>query len=293
NYLTLVLSDASGQMIGRVWEDAQAVAEQISDGQVVKLEGDVDVYLQHAQIRVLQIRPARPEEYDRRDFLPSSKRDPQQMLQELVSYRDLVTEPHLAALVDEFYADPGFQAGFAEAPASPRVHHAYLGGLLEHTLNVLQLCSTVLTLYSSLDASLLVVGAMLYQVGKVRELRWQMDLDYTDEGRLIGDIVLTNEMVSAAIQRVPDFPPELAMRLRHMIAAQNGRYEWGSPRQPQTLEAIVLHQLEDLDSQVNRFATILEAREPDTPWTEYDRLLGRQLYGSPGNPGGDGGGREL
>jgi 3'-5' exoribonuclease len=282
-YLTLVLGDASGQLIGRVWEDAQATAAEIADGQVVKLEGEVDVYLDRTQIRVLRIRPARPDEFDRRDFLPSSDRDPNQMLAELTPYRDLIQEPHLQVLVNEFFTDRSFLEQFAESPASSQVHHAYLGGLIEHTLNVLQIAATVLTLYPALDASLLVAAALLYQVGKVREMRWDMDLDYTAEGRLIGDILLSDEMVAAAIARQPDFPPELALRLRHCIAAQNGRYEWGSPRQPQTLEAIALHQIEDLDSQINRFAGLLQSRPPAEPWTAYDRQLGRQLYG-PINP---------
>lgn len=285
-YLTLVLSDASGQLVGRVWEDAQAVAEQISDGQVVKLEGEVDVYLERVQVRVLRVRPARADEYDRRDFLPSSRRDPQEMLSELSSYRALITEAHLAALVDEFFTDRDFLATFAEAPATPEVHHAYLGGLLEHTLNVLQLCSTLMTLYPAIDPNLLVAGAFLYQVGKVRELQWQMGMEYSDEGRLVGDILLSAEMIDTALRRVPDFPPELAVRLRHLVAAQNGRYEWGSPRQPQTLEAIALHHIEALDSQVNRFASLLEARALDEPWTPFDRLLGRQLFGPLPETGG-------
>jgi 3'-5' exoribonuclease len=284
-YLTLVLSDASGQMVGRVWEDAQAVAEQVGEGQVVKLEGEVDVYLERTQVRVLRVRPAREGEYDRRDFLPSSKRDPQDMLSELASYKGIITEPHLAALVDEFFTDRDFLTAFAEAPATPEVHHAYLGGLLEHTLNVLQLCSTVMTLYPAIDPNLLIAGVFLYQVGKVREMQWQMGMDYSDEGRLVGDILLTAEMIDTALRRQPDFPPELAVRLRHLVAAQNGRYEWGSPRQPQTLEAIVLHQVEALDSQVNRFASLLEARALDEPWTPFDRLLGRQLYGPPAQGG--------
>ncbi len=284
NFLTLVLSDASGQLIGRVWEDAETVAGEVGEGQVVKIDGEVDVYLERTQIRVVRIRPARPDEFDRRDFLPSGPRDPQQLLAELPAYRDLIAEPHLQALVDGFLADRDFMQAFAEAPASPQVHHAYLGGLLEHTLNVLQLCASLLTLYPALDASVLIAGAFLYQAGKVRELRWEMDLDYTDEGRLVGDILLSDELVAAAIRRQPDFPLELGMRLRHLIAAQNGRYDWGSPRQPQTLEAIALHQVEDLDSQVNRFATLLAARAPGESWTAYDRLLGRSLYGPAPEP---------
>ncbi len=284
NYLTLILSDVSGQIVGRVWEDAQAVAEQINAGQVVKLEGEADTYLDRIQVRVFRVRPARQEEFDRRDFLPSSKRDPQEMLAELAGYRDLITEPHLRALVDVFFGDPAFKSTFAQAPGSRQVHHAYLGGLLEHTLQVLQLCTTVITIYPAIDPSLLISGAFLIQVGRMREFTWEMNLEYSDEGRLIGHIVLADEMVMDAIHRVPDFPTDLALRLRHILVSHHGRYEWGSPRQPQTLEAIALHQIEDLDSQINRFVLLLENRPRDETWTEYDALLGRHLYGGSDQP---------
>jgi len=280
-YLTLILSDASGQMVGRVWEDAQAVADQLKEGQVVKLEGDVDTYLDRQQVRVLRVRPAKPAEFDRRDYLPSSKRDPAEMLAELDSFRALITTPPLRALVDHFFTDPSFLADFAQAPASQQVHHAYLGGLLEHTLQVLQLCAAVITSYPLVDSSLLVSGAFLYEIGKLREYQWEMDLNYSDEGRLIGHIVLTDEMVTEALRAIPDFPAELALRLRHLLIAHHGRYEWGSPRQPQTLEAVVLHHIEDLDNQINRFTQLLENRPVETAWTDYDTLLGRQLYGGP------------
>ncbi|MCL4560511.1 MAG: OB-fold nucleic acid binding domain-containing protein [Chloroflexi bacterium] len=277
-YLTLILADAAGQIIGRVWEDAQSAAEQIQEGMVVKVEGEVDKYMDRLQVRVLRVRPARENEYDRRDFLPAGSRDPAEMLAELDDLRQQISNPHLRRLVDTFFGDPEFRARFSQAPASTQVHHAYLGGLLEHTLQVLHLSKTVIALYPKIDPNLLLAGAFLYEIGKVREFKWEMELEYSNEGRLLGHIVLADEMVSEAIRKIPDFPAELALRLRHMLVAHHGRYEWGSPRRPQTLEAIALHHIEDLDTQVNRFEAILEHSEPDAPWTPYDRLLGRQLY---------------
>jgi 3'-5' exoribonuclease len=166
-----------------------------------------------------------------------------------------------------------------QAPAARRVHHAYLGGLLEHLVDVLTLCDTVISLYPGLNADLLRAGALLHDVGKLREYDWSRDIEYTDEGRLIGHIVIGVELVSDAIQHIPDFPEDLRLRVRHMLVSQHGRHEWGSPIRPQTLEAIALHHVENLSAQVNRFHSLLAARrEPGAAWTMYDRLLGRQLY---------------
>jgi len=278
HYLTLILSDRSGQRLARVWEDAPAISETIAEGQVVKVEGELETFQERQQVRVLRIRPAREDEYDPRDFLPASSRDPAEMLAEIDAFRAQIGEPHLRALVDAFYEDKDFLTKFSTAPGSTRVHHAYLGGLLEHILQVLKVCHTVLDLYPQVNTDLLLSGALLYEIGKLREFEWKLDLAYTDEGRLLGHILLTDEMVNATIARIPGFPEELALRLRHMLAAHHGRYEWGSPRKPQTLEAIALYHIVDLDAQINRFQSLLEKRPPETAWTPYDRLLGRQLF---------------
>jgi 3'-5' exoribonuclease len=159
------------------------------------------------------------------------------------------------------------------------VHHAYLGGLLEHISDVLSLCDTVLELYPELNADLLRTGALLHDVGKLREYAWEKDIDYTDEGRLIGHVVLGDEMVAHVLAHLADFPEALSLRVRHMLVSHHGRYEWGSPARPQTLEAIALHQIENLSAQVSRFRSLLAARrEPGEAWTDFDRMLGRQLY---------------
>jgi 3'-5' exoribonuclease len=224
------------------------------------------------------MRPAKSSEYDRRDLLPSSERDPEELLAQVQGYIEQIDNPHLRALVDHFYTDPNFLDQFRQAPAAQRVHHAYLGGLLEHTVEVLVVCKTVLGLYPQIDASLLLAGALLHDIGKLREYTWDLEIDYSDEGRLVGHVVMTDEMVSTALQSLPDFPEELALRLRHMLLSHHGRYEWGSPRRPMTLEAITLHHVEDLDAQVNRFQLLLQGRPTGELWTPYDRLLGRPLY---------------
>lgn len=282
-FLTLVLSDRSGQLIARVWEQAEETYEDLLEGEVIKLDGEVELYNERLQIRVLRVRPASPDEYDLRDLLPSSPRPPEEMLSELTIYLDQINSPYLSQLVGFFFGDPEFLRRFSQAPAAKIVHHAYLHGLLEHTLEILRIAATVLELYPQIDSDLLYTGILLHDLGKVREFDWGLDIDYTNEGRLLGHVVITDEMVSAAIQSLPDFPPELAQRLRHMLLAHHGRYEWGSPRRPKTLEAIALHQIENLSAQLNRFHLLLEKRPFDKEWTDYDRLLRRQLYGGGGD----------
>lgn len=282
-YLTLIFSDRSGQLLGRVWEGAEDVDAEVMQGDVIKLDGEVETYLERIQIRVLRIRPASQGEYDIRDMLPSSNKDPEEMLNAMRTYIEQIGNPHLSALVDAFYGNDEFLQLFIQAPAARRIHHAYIHGLLEHTLELLDLADTVLTLYPQIDSDLLLAGILLHDVGKVREYSWELDIDYTNEGRLVGHIVMADEMIAEAIRQIADFPETLALTLRHMVLSHHGRYEWGSPRRPKTIEAIALHHLENLSAQVNRFALLIEKRPQGEEWTKYDRLLRRQLYS-----GGDG-----
>ena len=278
-FLTLVLADRTGEILARVWEDAPTVAATFEQGQVVKVLGEVEEYLGRWQVIVEKIRPAKPDEYDLADMLPATERDVDEMLAAVRATMEEIENPHLRALVAHFFEDEEFVARFSRAPAARRIHHAYLGGLLEHTVEVVTLCRALLEVYPEIHRDLLLTGALLHDVGKVAEFEYETDINYSDEGRLLGHIVTSDRMVSEGIATIPDFPAELALRLRHMILSHHGRYEWGSPRRPKTLEAVALHHVENLDAQVNRFYRILASRrEPEKPWTEYDTLLRRYLY---------------
>lgn len=277
-YLTLILGDRSGQLLARVWENAEDADNQLSKGAVVKVDGEAETYLDRLQIRVFRVRPADPQEYDLRDMLPTSPKDPQEMVAELQTHLDRVSHPHMRALLEHFFADQTFLDLFSQAPAARRMHHAYLGGLLEHILEMLALTSTVLELYPQIDADLLLTGVLLHDIGKLREYQWQTDIDFSDEGRLLGHIVMADEAVSAALAQLPNFPAELALRLRHMLLAHHGSRKRGSPRRPKTLEAIALHHIKELSAQTNRFHLLLRDRPPQEHWTAYDTMLRRQLY---------------
>lgn len=277
-FLTLLLSDSTGSVLARVWEGAPELAEMFQQGDMVKVQGDVEMYMDRLQIIVHKLRQAAPDEYDLRDFQPTTGKNIDEMAEAVRGVVGRIQNPHLSALVRRFYDDAEFIRLFTAAPAARRVHHAYIGGLLEHTAGVLAICDTLLRLYPQIDADLLLTGALLHDIGKVREYDWETDIEYTDEGQLVGHISLGDEMVAAAIAAMDGFPEELSLRVRHMILSHHGRYEWGSPRRPQTLEAMALHQIEELDAQVNRFQGLLAHRPEGEPWTPYDRLLGRSLY---------------
>ncbi|MGC8947151.1 MAG: 3'-5' exoribonuclease YhaM family protein [Anaerolineae bacterium] len=278
-FLTLILSDRTGEILARLWEGAPEVDRRLESRQIVKVLGRVEEYLGQQQIIVEKIRPAKEEEYDLADMIPATERNVAQMLEEVRAAIAEVENPHLRALLSSFFDDPEFVARFSQAPAARRVHHAYLGGLLEHTVEVISLSRHLLTLYPQIHRDLLLTGVLLRDIGKIREYTWEMGIEYSDEGRLLGHVVMSLEMVDRVLEGMPDFPPDLALRLRHMIVSHHGQYEWGSPRQPHTLEAAALHFVENLSAQVNRYQRLIATRrDPSKPWTEYDPLLGRYLY---------------
>jgi 3'-5' exoribonuclease len=278
-FLTLMLADRTGQILARVWEGAPALAETFALDDLVKVSADVNEYRGRPQLIIQRLRRATEDEVDLSDFLAATTRDTSAMLAEVTAAVGSLRNPHLAALVREFFDNPDFVTTLAQAPASRRLHHAYLGGWLEHLTQMLALGQVVAALHPELDGELLLAGTLLLSVGKLREHTWTRDIDYTAAGQLLGQVVLGDETVAAAIARQPDFPPELALRVRHMLVGHRGRYEWGAPRPPMTLEAIALHHIDSLNTQVSRFRDLLTARrEPGQPWTGFDRLLGRQLY---------------
>jgi 3'-5' exoribonuclease len=278
-FLSLILADRTGEIIARVWDDAPAVAETFAEGEIIKVAADVGEYQGRTQLIVQKLRRAEAEEYDLGDFQAATQRDVAAMLAGVQSAARSLGNPHLGALVSRFYDDSDFVARLSRAPAARRVHHAYVGGLLEQLSDMLALADGVLALYPDLNADLLRAGILLHGVGKTAEFTVAGDIDQTDAGRLLGHIVLGDEQVAAAIAEIEGFPDELGLRVRHMLVSQHGKLEWGSPRQPQTLEALILYHLEDLTAQVNRFRGLLERpRAAGQSWTEYNRLLGRQLY---------------
>ncbi len=278
-YLRMNIVDRTGSIEARVWENAEEIAAWLQDAALVKIEAEVEQFQERLQVRVLRIRPAAEDECDHADMLAATKRDVDAMMQEIDASIEAIQVESLKYLLQQFFGEASFRQAFASAPAARRIHHAYLGGLLEHTYEILQLSRPLLELYPEINRDLLVAGILLHDVGKLREFQWELDIEYSDEGRLLGHVVPGAEMVATAAKRLEAFPEELSIRLQHMILSHHGRYEWGSPRRPKTLEAVALHHLENLDGQVNRFHCLMAtAKQQGRSWTEYDYLLGRSLY---------------
>ncbi len=289
-YLTIRLMDKSGEVDAKVWDNADQVAARFERNDFLAITAKASVYLGKMQLVVSELRRLPEEQVELADFLPETESDIRQMESELHSLVTSLENDWLRRLLESFLADPAFLARYRMAPAAKGMHHVYLGGLLEHSLAVARLVDAMVPLYNGLDRDLLVAGALLHDVGKVREMAYSRSFDYTDEGKLLGHITIGVEMVHERIMGIPGVPPELAMLLKHMLLSHHGQYEYGSPKRPKTVEATVLSYLDDLDSKINGIRThIRREGEPQGNWTSYHRLYDRYYYldGRNGAEGGD------
>ncbi len=279
-YLTLVLADRTGEVSAVMWDGVEEASTELAEGVVVKVQGLLGTYQRERQITLTRLRKATPQEITLEEYLPRSAQDPAALLTRLREAVDGMREPYLKRLLGDLLADETFVAAFASAPAAKAIHHAVLGGLLEHTVSVVGLCRLLADYYPAVDRDVLVAAAILHDVGKVRELHWDRVFDYTDAGRLLGHITLGALLVEERIHAIPAFPDPLAQRLLHCILSHHGELEWGSPKRPKTLEALVLHYAEDLDGKVNSFLGFSQSHpDPQHPgWTQFNRALDRYLY---------------
>ncbi|UCH34606.1 MAG: HD domain-containing protein [Armatimonadota bacterium] len=278
-YLSLVLGDRTGDIAGRVWDNAEALAERFEEGDLVAVTGRVETYQDQAQLIIADLVKCPSDQVRPEDFLPQAERSPDEMLQELVKVCKAVRDSGLRKLLASFFADAEFADKFKTCPGAKMIHHAYIGGLIEHTLNVVKICDNVCGIYPQLDRDLLIAGALLHDIGKVREYSYDTSIETTDEGNLIGHIANGHQMVQEAMAKIPELSPGVRLQVAHLVVTHHGEPEMGAPKAPMTKEACALHYAENLDAQVNRFLSIM-ARETGRGrnWTEYDRLLKRRLF---------------
>ena len=278
-YLALELVDRSGRIDARMWDGVGRYKGSFSEKDYVAVSGRVDKYRDQLQVVVNSLRRCDDDEVDAEDFLRVVETDRVALEGELRSAAEETRDPHLRALLLAFLNDPAFMRRFTTAPAAKNYHHPYLGGLLEHTATTVRICRIVCDLYPDVDRDLLVAAAMLHDIGKVEELEYDRAIDYTDAGRFLGHLLLSDEMIRERIAGLPAFPPDLAMRMRHAVLSHHGELEWGSPKRPKTLEAVVLHHVDNLDAKVNSFREIVaRAGVSDSPWTDMRNLFKRPLY---------------
>lgn len=278
-YMTLRLMDKSGEIEGRVWDNVDQLAATFDKDDFVAVRSKASVYLGKMQLIISELVRVPEDKVNLADFLPESDRSIAEMESELRALVDTFSDQHLKALMKAFFDDPSFMELYRTAPAAKGMHHVYLGGLLEHSLAVSRLVDAVVPLYADLNRDLLIAGALLHDVGKVREMTYLRSFDYTDEGKLIGHITIGVEMLQERILNIPGFPPELGMLLKHMLLSHHGQYEYGSPKRPKTVEATILNYLDDLDSKINGIRThIRKESENHGRWTSYHRLYDRYFY---------------
>jgi 3'-5' exoribonuclease len=278
-YLNLRLKDKTGEVDGKIWENAAELDQRFKRGDIVHVEGRAIHYKNALQITVSDIKAIPLEETNPADYLPSTQKDPEAMFHELMGFVDKMKNKHLQELLRRFFENEETADLFKKAPAAKGFHHIYLGGLLEHTLSVTRLLEKTAEHYPELDSDLLIAGGILHDIGKIREFSFHQIIEYSDEGRLIGHIVMGVEMVDKKIAELDNFPAQLALELRHIILSHHGEFEFGSPKRPKTLEALVVHYIDDMDAKFNAFKTFMkEASDKDSDWTPYNRLLERYLY---------------
>jgi 3'-5' exoribonuclease len=278
-YLTLKLMDKSGEVDAKVWDNADEVATFFDKNDFLHVHAKASIYLGKMQLILSSLKRVPEESVELADFLPETDRDINLMVEELRALVASLADPDLKRLLNAFFEEPELLAQYRVAPAAKGMHHVYLGGLLEHSLAVAKLVDAMVPLYEGLNRDLLVAGALLHDVGKVREMTYLRAFDYSDEGKLIGHITIGVEMVQQRISALPGFPVELGMLLKHMLLSHHGQYEYGSPKRPKTMEATILNYLDDLDSKINGIRTHIR-KEPDNPsrWTSYHRLYDRYFF---------------
>jgi len=278
-YIALNLSDKTGMIKGRVWDNAEKLDSGFDQGDVVFLKSFSVLYQGDMQLNVHAINRIVAADVDLRDFMPASSIDPEQGCADIQAFIATVSDPHLCRLLELIFEDERIVSAFKQAPAAKSIHHDCLGGLIEHTLSVTRIADMLAGHYATVNRDLLLAGAMLHDIGKIYELSFERSFDYTDEGRLIGHIVLGMELISDIIKLVPDFPAQKAMLIKHMILSHHGQLEFGSPKRPKTPEALLLSYIDDIDAKMCTFTQFIEKEQrPETNWTGYHRLFNRYLY---------------
>lgn len=279
-FLALTIMDATGEIAGRVWENAERYLDSCPPGATIRVKAQAQAYRGVLQLRVDHLEKCEVPPEEMGALIPATSGDIPTMAAELLRLAKSIDNAPLRRLVLAFFTDREIFALFKKAPAAKYMHHACLGGLLEHTLGVTKTAAAVCTLYPKVDRSLLLAGAMLHDIGKLIEFNYEtIPYDYSSRGRLVGHMVLGIEMIQEKIAGLPGFPEESATHLQHLILAHHGRHEFGSPSLPMMLEAFVLNFIDDLDAKIDYITGLARKIEgADYQWTEYQRNLERFLY---------------
>ncbi|GBD91843.1 3'-5' exoribonuclease YhaM [bacterium BMS3Abin04] len=278
-YLSLELRDKSMVIPAKMWDDFNSLANSAKEGSIVKIKGTLEEFNNQPQIRITKIRLSQDSDnVSHEDFLPKSSRPLNDMVTELKNRIEVIQNEHLKSLLNQILAGDTFEK-YISVPAGKSWHHSYLHGLLEHTLEIVKICDLMCSIHSELNRDLLITGALLHDFGKTEELSYETGFDYTDEGRLLGHIVIAALKIDEAIDNINDFPKDLKTQLIHLILSHQGKLEYASPVEPKTLEAIVLYHADELSAKTNAYKLAIHSEQnKEGNWTKFLQLAGTALY---------------
>ncbi|MEM9940507.1 MAG: HD domain-containing protein [Planctomycetota bacterium] len=283
-YIQVRMSDKSGSIVGMLWNANQGHFDAFSNGDYIRVLGTAQLYNGSMQVLAKKITKTEGRNVDEADFVTLSNSQIEKLVSRIAELLRGMQNVNLRDLAECFLVDEDFIRGLKSAPAGVKNHHAYRGGLLEHIASLMEVCHLVAPRYPDLDADILLMGAFLHDIGKIRELTYEPDLGYSTQGQLIGHLVQGVSMLDEMIRETEkqsnyDFPPALADHLRHMIVSHHGQYDFGSPKLPMTVEAIALHYLDSLDAKIHCVLQLItEDVNKNSPWTVYHPSMGRKIY---------------
>jgi 3'-5' exoribonuclease len=277
-YLDLTLMDRTGTIQAKMWDNVEECAYTFEQDDIVKIKGLINKYNQRWQLTIHKVRKVDEAEIDFSDYLPKTSKDIDELWRTLGEFVASIGEPHLRRLLELFMADHDVARAYRNAPAAKTMHHAFIGGLLDHVVSLFRSCDLVARNYGFVNRDLLLTGAFLHDIGKVHELSYARSFGYTTEGQLLGHMVIELEMLHAKLAQIPDFPPQLKILIEHLIISHHGQYEFGSPKLPMFPEALMLHYMDDLDSKMEAMRAQFERdAELDSAWTGYNSALARPI----------------
>ena len=277
-YLSVILADRSGTLQANMWDNVSDALDAFEQDDFVKVKGIVHKYNGRWQLTMHKVRRLEEQEIEYSDYIAKTSKDIEQLWRTLGELVESFQNPWLKSLVKEFMSDEAIATAYKNAPAAKTLHHACVGGLLDHVVSLFTVCDLAVRNYPQVDRDLLLAGAFLHDIGKLHELVYQRSIAYTTKGQLLGHMIIELEMLHHKIAGLPGFPDELKILLEHMIISHHGQYEFGSPKLPMFPEALMLHYLDDLDSKMEAMRAQFEREEElDNPWTGYNPSLGRPL----------------
>ena len=277
-YLSLTLADRTGELDAKMWDNAADAIETFAQDDFVRVKGLMQVFQNRPQLTLHKIQPVVEAEIDVADYFPASKRDRDEMFRELQGWIAAIGNPHLKALLETMFADEEIAKAYRTAPAAKAIHHAWIGGLIEHVLSLCTLAKFTAAHYSDIDFDLLLSGVILHDIGKISELKYARSFSYSAEGQLLGHILIGLRMVEEKVRQVPGFPDKLRDLLLHLIASHHGELAFGSPKVPLFPEAMLLHHLDNLDSKMECMRGLIDKdRQIEGMWTGYSSALDRSV----------------